>query len=153
MSGARIEDYALISDCYTGALVGRDGSIDWLCLPRFDSPSMFGALLGTEEHGRWLVAPVDPTVAAARAEIDPAETTSPGVPTLASVPHSSTASAALCTRLISNCSNWSASPEIVTSGPSWIFTFTRVSSLVTREIQSRTLTGASFGAGSRARTA
>ena len=55
-----IEDYALISDCQSGALVGRNGSIDWLCLPRFDSPSMFGALLGNEEHGRWLLAPADP---------------------------------------------------------------------------------------------
>ncbi|GAB3576631.1 glycoside hydrolase family 15 protein [Leifsonia lichenia] len=55
-----IEDYALISDCFTGALVGRDGSIDWLCLPRYDAQSMFGALLGTEDHGRWLLAPSDP---------------------------------------------------------------------------------------------
>jgi GH15 family glucan-1,4-alpha-glucosidase len=54
-----IEDYALLSDCHTAALVGKNGSIDWLCLPRYDSPSMFGALLGNEEHGRWLVAPVD----------------------------------------------------------------------------------------------
>src|SRR5579884_292193 len=56
----RIEDYALIGDCATAALVGRDGSIDWLCLPRFDSSACFAALLGTPEHGRWLIAPTDP---------------------------------------------------------------------------------------------
>jgi GH15 family glucan-1,4-alpha-glucosidase len=55
---SRIEDYALIGDCETCALVGRNGSIDWLCFPRFDSPSCFAALLGTPEHGRWLLAPV-----------------------------------------------------------------------------------------------
>lgn len=53
----RIEDYALIGDTHTAALVGRDGSIDWLCLPRFDSPACFAAILGDEEHGRWLIAP------------------------------------------------------------------------------------------------
>ena len=55
---ARIEDYALIGNCETGALVARDGSIDWLCLPRFDSPACFAGLLGTPEHGRWQIAPV-----------------------------------------------------------------------------------------------
>lgn len=57
---SRIEDYALIGDCETAALVARDGSIDWLCFPRFDSGACFAALLGTPEHGRWLLAPAAP---------------------------------------------------------------------------------------------
>ena len=58
---ARIEDYALISDLETAAMVGRDGSIDWLCLPRFDSPACLAALLGTQDNGFWRVAPAGGT--------------------------------------------------------------------------------------------
>ena len=54
---SRIEDYGLIGDCETAALVGRDGSIDWMCWPAFDSDACFAALLGTRENGRWLIAP------------------------------------------------------------------------------------------------
>jgi GH15 family glucan-1,4-alpha-glucosidase len=66
----QIEDYALIGDCQTSALVGRDGSIDWLCLPRFDSGACFAALLGGPEHGRWLLAPRAPATRVTRAYRD-----------------------------------------------------------------------------------
>jgi GH15 family glucan-1,4-alpha-glucosidase len=55
-----IEDYALIGDCETAALVSRDGSIDWLCWPRFDSGAVFASLLGTSDNGHWSISPVDP---------------------------------------------------------------------------------------------
>lgn len=54
---AAIEDYGIIGDCETVALVGRNGSIDWCCLPRFDSDACFASLLGKPENGRWLLAP------------------------------------------------------------------------------------------------
>ena len=62
-----IESYALLADEESAALVGRDGSIDWLCVPRFDSPACFAALLGTPEHGRWLLAPAGDVRATRRA--------------------------------------------------------------------------------------
>jgi GH15 family glucan-1,4-alpha-glucosidase len=63
---ARIEDYAIVGDTHTAALISRGGSVDWLCLPRFDSGACFAALLGTEEHGRWLLAPVGEIVRTTR---------------------------------------------------------------------------------------
>ncbi len=62
----RLEEYALIGDRGTAALVGIDGSIDWLCVPRFDSPAVFASLVGDASNGRWRIAPHDPVVAVAR---------------------------------------------------------------------------------------
>ncbi len=62
----RIEDYALIGNCESAALVGLDGSIDWLCMPRFDSAACFAALLGDRDNGRWQVAPADPVTKVTR---------------------------------------------------------------------------------------
>lgn len=58
--GQRIEDHALIGDCETAALVGRDGSLDWLCWPRFDSGAVFASLLGNHDNGHWSLGPTDP---------------------------------------------------------------------------------------------
>ena len=61
-----IEDYALLGDGETAALLSRDGSIDWLCWPRFDSSACFAALLGKPEHGRWIIAPAAPVTRRSR---------------------------------------------------------------------------------------
>jgi GH15 family glucan-1,4-alpha-glucosidase len=61
-----IEDYALLGNCRTAALVARDGSLDWLCFPRFDAPACFSALLGDSDNGRWKIAPTDPNATSRR---------------------------------------------------------------------------------------
>src|SRR5260370_6413398 len=66
LHGSRIEDYCMIGDCETAALVSREGSIDWLCWPTFSSAACFSALLGTCDHGHWQIAPVGKVKAARR---------------------------------------------------------------------------------------
>jgi GH15 family glucan-1,4-alpha-glucosidase len=70
MSELLIGDYAVVGDCQTAALVGRDGSVDWLCLPRFDSGACFSCLLGEPRHGRWLLAPAGKVVSTRRRYVD-----------------------------------------------------------------------------------
>ncbi|GLZ02128.1 hypothetical protein Acsp02_93790 [Actinoplanes sp. NBRC 103695] len=67
---SNIEDYALVGDLHTAALIGRDGSVDWLCLPRFDSPACFAALLGDAGNGRWRIAPASADTATRRRYTD-----------------------------------------------------------------------------------
>src|ERR1700744_5377096 len=67
---ALIEDYAMVGDGHTAALISRDGSVDWLCWPRFDSGACFTSLLGTPEHGRWLLAPAGAIRSAHRPDRD-----------------------------------------------------------------------------------
>ena len=71
LSASAIEDYAVIGNGQSLALVSRNGSIDWLCLPRFDGAACFAALLGSPQHGRWLIAPTEASAYAVRRAYQP----------------------------------------------------------------------------------
>ena len=75
-----IEDYALIGDMRSAALISRDGSVDWLCVPRFDSPACFAALLGDDRHGHWSIAPAAVAEAVDNVDDPPGPKTSPAPP-------------------------------------------------------------------------
>jgi hypothetical protein len=75
-----IEDYALIGDMQSAALISRDGSVDWLCVPRFDSPACFAALLGDDRHGHWSLAPAAVAEAVDNVDDSSGPKTSPAPP-------------------------------------------------------------------------
>ena len=75
-----IEDYALIGDMRSAALISRDGSVDWLCVPRFDSPACFAALLGDDRHGHWSLAPAAVAEAVDNMDNPPGPKTGPRAP-------------------------------------------------------------------------
>ena len=82
-----IEDYALIGDMRSAALISRDGSVDWLCVPRFDSPACFAALLGDDRHGHWSIAPAAVAEAVDNVDDPPGPQDQPAHPSPASRAH------------------------------------------------------------------
>jgi hypothetical protein len=109
-----IEDYALIGDRHTAALVGRNGSIDWLCLPRFDSSACFASILGTDDHGHWQLVPdgeyeCTRRYLGASGVLETTFTTETGVPAATDRPTSSARSPGSPASSACTTSGWSAS--------------------------------------------